>query len=815
MRSFPQNAETAPDSRFRWSRRWFLAASGTAAATSLLLTPRAGAATGFEHLRKRWRDLILGTGFDAAAEPFATQLTALGTTAAQLRTTMNPSTGSLWLDAVFADPEPDLDTESYRFSSAIQTSYGRLLTMATAYAQPGTGLTGDTGLRNDILTGLEHMYRQVYNERQARYGNWYNWQIGGPQALLDVCVLLYDHIPADRRTSYLAAVDHFVPDSAVANYTGTSTGANRVDLCRVLALRGVVGDDAAKLSLARDALSPVFPYVSRGDGLYRDGSFVQHRNVAYSGSYGSVFLGGLGLLFALLADSPWQVTDPNRQIVLDSVERAWAPWLFNGLIADAVCGRAISRGAPGADGEDDHSRGHAVIASIALMAQGASAAERSRWQQLVKGWIDRDHYRPILTDPLLRVPALARLKTIWDDDSITPAAEPVGHRLFAAMDRAVHRRPGWAATLSMASRRIAHYEYGNQENARGWHTGSGMLQWWRAEVDNGQYSDDFWPTVDPYRLPGTTVSTKRLADGEGGNWGQPAPAADWVGGVTDDTFAVVGQHLRGISSTLSARKSWFFTDEAVICLGAGITAQDGTTVETVIDNRNLGATGTAPLTVNGSRKPTAFPYSASLTGVRWAHLTDHGGYLFPDTTTVHSTRETRTGRWRDINANGSEAEITRRYQTLHLNHGTNPVDAGYQYVLLPGATMARTATLSATASRWLRILSNTADAQAVSLPHLGLTAVNFWAAGSVAPFHAGAPCSVLLHIRPDHTATLCVSDPTRTLRSLHLTYSRPVAAVLSQPATVTATRTGAGLEVEFGDLTGTIGTTQRLELLLA
>lgn len=812
MRPFPRDFQTVSDSPLRWSRRRFLAASGTAAAVSLLANPRARAATDFDSLRARWRDLVLGTGFDAAEEPFAGQLAALGTTAAHWRAAMRPAGGSLWPDAVFADPEPDLDAESYRFSSAIQTSYTRLLTMATAHAQPGTGLTGDAGLLADVLAGLEHLYQQVYHERQARYGNWYNWQIGGPQALLDVCVLLYDHIPADRLARYLAAVDHFVPDSAVAHYTGTSTGANRVDLCRVLALRGVVGGDAAKLSLARDALSPVFPYVTRGDGLYRDGSFIQHRNVAYSGSYGSVFLGGLGLLFALVAGTPWEITDPNRRIVLDSVERAWAPWLVDGLIADAVCGRAISRGAPGAAGEDDHSRGHAVIASIALMAQGASAAERARWQRLVKGWIDRDRYRPVLTDPLLRVPALARLKSIWDDPAVTPAAPPAGHRLFAAMDRAVHRGHDWTATLSLASRRIAHYEYGNQENARGWHTGSGMLQWWSG--DPGQYSDDFWPTVNPYRLPGTTVSTKRLADGEGGNWGQPAPDADWVGGVTDDEFAGVGQHLRGMASALGARKSWFFAEEAVICLGAGIASRDGAAVETVVDNRNLGATGTAPLTVNGSRKPTAFPWSATLTGVRWAHLGGHGGYLFPGGATVQAARETRTGRWRDINANGSPEEVSRRYQTLWLDHGADPTEGGYQYVLLPGATVARTAFLSATAGRWLRVLANTPGAQGVALPRHGCTAVNFWSAGEAGPLRASAPCAVLVRVRPDRTAVLCVADPTRSLRSLHLVYDHPVTEVLSRPDTVTSIRTGTSLEVDFGDLSGTIGATQRIELRL-
>ncbi|MGI5347712.1 polysaccharide lyase 8 family protein [Streptomyces sp. CA-250714] len=796
------------------------AAAGTALspapAAAQLGEQGAGAEDEFARLRARWRELVLGSGFRPTAEPFKSRLADLGRQAAEWRAEMRPAAGSLWPDAVWADPEPDTDSESYGFSDKIQVSATRLLTMATAYVQPGTGLTGDTGLRADVLTGMDHLVERVYNERQQRYGNWYNWQIGAPQALLDSCVLLFDQLGADRVARLVAAVDHFVPDSAVARYEGTSTGANRVDLCRVLALRGLVGRSSAKVALARDALSPVFPYVTGGDGLYRDGSFVQHRNVAYTGSYGAVFLGGLGLLFTLLADSTWQITDPGRQIVLDSVEHAWAPFLHNGLVMDCVSGRAISRGLPknakpGAAPQDDHVRGHSIIASIALMAQGASAAERSRWRGMVKGWLHRDRYRPALTDSALDVPRLARLREIEDDDAVRPLPEPHGHRLFAAMDRAVHRRAGWTAALGMASRRIAHYEYGNGENARGWHTGSGMLSWW-ADGHDGQYSDAFWPTVDPYRLPGTTVSMKRLTDGHGGNWGQPVPDADWVGGATDGSYAAVGQDLRGPFSTLKTRKSWFFADEEIVCLGAGISCADGTAVETVVDNRNLGADGDPLLVVDGH--PQDDRSAARTRTARWAHLAGHGGYYFPAGAQLHTRRETRTGRWSDINAGGSDKEFSRRYQTLSMHHGTDPEGEEYAYVLLPAASRARTAAYAASARGRLTILANDADRQGIRLPRIGVTAVNFWTAGEAGTLTADGPCSVLVREKRDGTAVLCVADPSRSREELRIRWEHPVASVLSKPSTVTAVETGSSLGLRFAGLQRTGGTTQTVKVRL-
>ncbi|WP_098010220.1 polysaccharide lyase 8 family protein [Streptomyces sp. sk226] len=801
-----------------WSRRTFLATSAVlTAAVGAALTPSASAAPlspspaadPYAALRGTWSRLILGEGFSPTAEPFRSRLTDLGAKARGLLETMAPADGSLWPDAVFADPDPDTDAESFAFSGRMADSFARLNTMAQAYRQQGTGLTGSTALRDAVLTGLEHLNTQVYNDRQTRYGNWYSWQIGAPQALLDVCVLLYDAIAPERLARYCAAVDHFVPDSAVASYTGTSTGANRVDLCRVLALRGAVGASAAKIALARDALSPVFPLVSKGDGLYADGSFIQHTTVPYTGSYGSVMLGGLGMLFALLKGSDWEVTDPKRQVVFDAVENAWAPFLFNGLVMDAVAGRAISRGEA-----DDHRRGHPILASIVLLGQGASATENTRWRSLVKGWAQRDYYSPPLNNSSLGLTALSRIKNVLDDTALTPLPEPDGHRLFPDMARATHRRPGWAASLSMADRRITYYETGNGENLRGWHTGSGMLYWWGDTFANGQYSDAFWPTVDPYRLPGTTASRKALANGAGGDWGASLPDVNWVGGATDGKRAAVGQYLRGLSSTLMAKKSWFFLDDTVVCLGAGIQCRDGATVETTVDNRNLGPTGNAPFTVDGSAKPLTLPWSATLTGASWAHLGGHGGYVFPGGATVKALRENRTGRWRDINTGGSADQLSRKYLTLWFDHGKDPSDASYAYQLLPGATEQRTAARAAD-SGWLRVLANSDDQQGVAVPSLGLTAVNFWFGGTAGPLVADAPCSVMVTEHGDGTATVCVSDPMRKRTSLTLTWNRTVASVVSKPATVTSATTGTSLRLVFGDLSATRGATQTVRVRLA
>ncbi|MET9954118.1 polysaccharide lyase 8 family protein [Streptomyces sp. NPDC006339] len=776
-----------------WSRRTFLT-TASAAAAALALDPlaldplaHAAEADAFETLRRRWLAIQLGSGYDAGAEPYASRLAETGDLARTFRATMAPTATSLWPGHSFDPP------------SGITQSYSRLWTMTQAYVEEGTGLTGDPGLLTDVLRGLDHLAERIYHPGTTRYGNWWEWQIGSPRLLMDIVAALHPLLGPERIAAACAAVDHFVPDSLLGSYTGTSTGANRVDLCRSVALRGVLGANPAKIALARDALSPVFPYVTKGDGLYADGSFVQHTWVAYSGTYGQVMLDGLGRLFSLLAGSAWEVTDPHRQIILDSVEKAYAPLIYDGLMMDSVNGRAISRGYLKNDERrimrSDHFHGQGLIAAIALLAGGASPAERDRWHARVKGWIERDTVSPILTARQFGVADLARLHAVAG--SAVPAApEPAGHRLFASMDRAVHRRPGWAANLSMASERISYYECGNGENPRGWHTGAGMLYWW-TRGQGGQYTDWFWPTVDPYRLPGTTVSTKRLADRAGGEWGAPKPAVKWVGGATDGEFAAVGQHLKGLGSTLEARKSWFCAADAVICLGAGITARDGVAVETIVDNRCLGENGSASFT----------------RGDGWAHLAGHGGWVFPGpggTERLRTLREDRTGAWSDINTTSSTERRTRRYQTLWFDHGTDPTDASYAYLLMPGASPGTLAARAADPG-WLRILANGADRQAVAVPSLGLTAANFWQAGTVDRLTVTAPASVLLR-RGRSTATLRVSEPPRSGQPLELRWDRPVRAVLSHDASVEVLGTGASLRLRITP--GTAGATHGCTLLV-
>ncbi|MDA0632185.1 polysaccharide lyase 8 family protein [Nonomuraea sp. MCN248] len=679
-----------------WSRRAVLRLGVVAAAV-----PEAGAGPvarrpydpgAFAAVRRRWREVTVDPAHPVRA-------------ARRHLAAMAPTDGHLW---------PDLPYPS------LSETPGRLLAMARAYV-----VSGDAGLRAGVASGVDHFRRHVYAAGAEPVGNWWHWEIGAPARLLDAAVLV--GLSGRPATALGEAVDHFVPPGRLRDYSGTSTAANRVDLCLVTLLRAVLGGDAARADLAVRSLTPVFRYVTEGDGFYRDGSFLQHGTVPYQGGYGLVLLEGLATLFAVLRGTPWQVTDPNRQVVYDSVERSFAPFVHAGHVMDLVSGRGIGRSAAGGE-----VRARRLARAVRRLAVTATPEERRRWRPLMEG----------------------------------RGAQPPGHRLFPMSARAVHRAPGWCAALSMSSDRIAHYEHGNGENLRGWHTGSGMLYWW-GEGHAAHYADGFWATVDPYRLPGTTVSTRRLPDGAGEAWGGACPPFRWVGGATDGRYATVGHHLRGLESTVEAFKSWFFLDDAVVCLGAGISGGDGAPVETIVDNRRSAAL----LTVHDEDG--------------WAHLAGHGGYVVRDGGGLHRLREHRAG--------GGAA---RPYVTLWLDHGLDPDAARYAYLLLPNATLEATRARAADPG-WARTLANTASQQGVHVPSAGVTAVNFWQPGSAGPLSASGPCAVLVTERGDGSATVTVSDPRRDLTGLTVTWDRPVPEVTGRPPALLSAGTGRRLTLTF------------------
>lgn len=626
-------------------------------------------------------------------------------------------------------------------SANITTTYQQLQAMALAWATPGSSLQGNSNLAATVAAGLDWMNANVYTATATEYNNWYDWEIGGPQALNNTAVLLYPALTSAEITNYNNAVDHFSPGGSGATY-GWMTGANTSDKVLVVVVRGILGKNSAKIASGQTNLSPVFLYVTSSDGFYTDGSFVFHSVIAYNGHYGLVLLGDIPNIVNLLNGSAWQITDPNLSNVYSWVSNSFEPLVYHGDMMDMVRGRAVSWSY-----ETEADDGAGVISAVRGIVQFAPAATGA---------------------------AL----TSWAN---SPSLPP-GQFHFPSMDRVVALRNGFGFGLSMSSSRIANYESINGGNLHGWFTGDGMTYLYLGNADN-EFNSDFWPTVDPYHLPGTTIEIVTHANSAGE---ATTTSQNWVGGAqVANTYGVAGMSLAAWDTTLVAKKSWFMLDNEIVCLGAGITCGGPGEIDSVVEDRRLGTAPTNNFWINGSKVAPVMGWSSNITSAAWCALDGVGGYFFPGgATNLYAAFAANTGSWSQINSIDSTTSYTDDYLQLWFNSGIKPTNATYAYVLLPNMTAAGVSNYAASPD--IIILSNTPTVQAVHKPALGVVAANFWVPGNnSADLISVNDYASVITWETNTGISVGVSDPTQVnTGSITLTLNRTAAGLVSADAGV-------------------------------
>ncbi|QYR20590.1 discoidin domain-containing protein [Paenibacillus sp. sptzw28] len=742
----------------------------------------AHAADEYDVLRGRWKTLLGGGKDYSVNDPdIVARIASITTEAQTYWNSMNKAAGRTYLWS---------DLASTSDSSHITGSYNRLRSMVLAYSTFGSQLHDDAALQADIAGALDWMYTNRYNTSKTVSGNWWDWEIGAPLALNDIMVMFYEQLSPTQITNYTSAIDKF-------QSTITQTGANRVWESMIIAVRGIVGKNSAKIAAGRDGLSPVFDVVTAGDGFYPDGSFIQHTVYPYTGGYGKELLSDISRMMYVLDQSTWAITDPDKQNVFGWIYNSFEPLVYRGAMMDMVRGRDMSRM------NSDHYVGQSVIRSVTLLSQVASPSDAARYKSMVKYWIQTNTYENFYATAPINMIVLA--KNIINDASIPSRGELVKQVQYSSMDRAVQLQPGYGFGISMSSKRIANYESINNENYKAWYTADGMTYLYNSDLS--QFSDGFWPTINPYRMPGTTVDTQTRADGSGKQYISPS---SWAGGTSIlGTYGISGMDLDAWGSSLTAKKSWFMFDDEIIALGAGITSSDSRKIETVIENRKLNGPGNNALTVNGTAKPASTGWSETMTDVNWAHLagTVPGsdiGYYFPEGASVKGLREARTGSWKGINIGGSTTPITRNYLNLWFDHGVNPSGATYAYVLLPNRSAAETSDYASAPE--FTILENSADAQAVRENTIGVTGVNFWkdmvkTAGDIT---SDKKASVMTAVTAG-VLEVSVSDPTQlNTGTINIEINKSAAGLAAADSRITVTQLSPTIKMTV-NVSGTRG----------
>ena len=713
----------------------------------------------FQQLRQRWTDYFLGDPTQVFDQGLNDVVYDINQQAKKLLTTQDLTISGLWPDLILDDKS---GAGQRKLGADLYSSYKRLFTLARAYKLPGGALYNNSELRDDLIASLTLLNERFYHDGAPEYGNWWHWELGISRTSNNILVILYDELPAALIAKYVEASRHFVPrpthlsEGTGAPYSSTafmfkSTGGNRTDNAQVVLIRALLDNNTAEIKAAVNALSTVLPLVETGDGFYADGSFIQHKDLPYSGTYGQVMLEGLGMLLGLVANTPYQATDPALAQIYPILIKSFAPLLVDGQMLDFVNGRAVSR----VSGQN-HKIGHNILSAMLLYVPGAPAEYKQALSSIIKTNIVNDTYANYFTQPKV-LSSYQLAVQIVADPSIPVLPRTATHTQYPEMDRIVHKRPAWTFGIAMHSDRVGNYECINGENLKGWHSADGMTYLYTNQLDH--YSN-FWPLVDAYKLPGTTSLTSKRdscsgqlsaqRDGRNNN-------IDWVGGSQLGAFGVAGMNFSNWNNNLSAKKSWFMFDDQVVALGADIRNDDDADAVTTIANRKL--TATAQVSVNGAPLVDGQSFNGELTQLQisYPQLKSNINYMMLTPQTAQIDRQCVTGNWADIG--NDEKTVSGCFVSASLPHGKSQVSS-YAYSILPNASAEKVNQYTEAPN--VHILANNGQVQAIENNRLNLIAANFWEDAEIAEIGLSAddPLSIMI----DKSAAqwrIAISDPTR------------------------------------------------------
>ena len=780
----------------------------------------------YAKIRQTWKESLIGTDI-ASAEGGAEILQAIDQEAKDIW----DAYGYKGLDSCPDVPWPgdlgaagNIDVVYQDDAVEFRPAFKKVLAMAKAYSTEGSQYYGNQEMFSDMIHAMDYLCTVCYTPK-SQTDNWWTWEIGMPKDLIPILILLYDELTPEQIMTYTEALYFFQPDPYHEGALGTGSthaqgyriaqGANIIDCSTTAVGLGALRKDNELVYLGMLASSQTFviqqvadsealPLNGYTSGFYADGSYLDHSHVPYIGAYGIEFMKGGVKIPSLIGGTPWQYPDEVRQNLEYYIVEGFGNSIYRGMMLDNLKGRSVSRPA-----SSNRAAGREAMAITLQMVDSLSEEARETVLSAMKYWLESD---PGFIDSLVGVenmPIKRKAQEILQDDSIESYV-PSMHRSFPLMDRAVHRRDSYLFALSMYSERIQNTEIMNDENKFGWHQGNGMTY---IYDDDDQYTDNYWNTVNPLRLPGTTVVPMNIGNGvpdssgflQGGDFRSDQ---SWVGGSAIGNYGISGMAFSGViggkgksadssevayAPNLRGKKSWFMFDDEIVCLGAGITNTGmDLPVETTVENRKINEDGSNGLIIDGTAMELSTKAAdlrdyvsgtADVTGtvaenVTWAHLegneTAGTGYYFPYENTELNVRKARTtGNWSDVGT--TEGESTQNYMEMWLDHGVNPQDASYGYVLLPGMTADETADYAQAPK--VVILTNTAKAQAVHHEELGITGINFWEdeetrAGDVT---CDRKASVMLREEEDGLLAVAVSDPTmKNKGTIQVTLHRPV-----------------------------------------
>lgn len=671
--------------------------------------------------------------------------------------------------------------------------YKYLLAMAKAFGTCGSAYYRDEKLLNDILYGLEWMYKNKYGRDKitddgwgmiSKLG-WYEWAIAAPSAMISVMMIVEEYLTEKQKEDYTAFFDSLRDKPYGVGY-------NCLDYGRLMIGSAALKGDAEKIINLQFMLEAPFAYVdnnrefsietfldserakyteTKGQGFYTDGSYVYHTLHGLNGMYGVSHLEKTAEYLSLFQKTPLEITTPMVNNVPQWILNSFMPVMYHTAMFRTLQGRT--------NFPDCRAIGkRVVLAALTLIdffdAEDAAAVKRFIGDNVLNAE-GVDFYDG------MKLSCVKKFNAVISELSKVGCADTES-RVFYHMDKAVHKRCDWAFCVSMSSSRIFDYDSICNEGMKNWYMGDGMTEYHiKGAAANG--SLDYWNYINYYKLPGITADTQPRKEVSIAQGNEYLSSKNFVGGaVLDNKYCVSAMELESYHNAcdfgndysggiggkapahkcdLTAKKAWFMFDNEVVCLGADIRARDNNNAEviTVVDNYMTDGGFFA----DGVRYNEGYCANAS-----YALLEGACGYYFPDGGEIRQkfVLNPYSGWTGGEAAKKMKTRENARFCELWLSHGINPDNEKYSYVLLPGADMEKTAEYAKNPD--ISVIANTGAVQAVHCRKSNVTGFVFWNSGELDGISVSKPMIAVKQHCGD-TVRLSFADPTQKLKNAVIT----------------------------------------------
>ena len=589
----------------------------------------------------------------------------------------------------------------------------RLSDFVYAYTNEKNKYYQNEDLYQKIVKGLEYWY-----DVDSESDNWWHNQISEPQKLGVLLIQMRigkKQIPQELETKILKRIQETGGDPA------KWTGANRTDIALHWIYRSCLTQNEADLKTAIDNVFNPVVYTTE-EGFQHDNSYFQHGEQLYIGGYGDEILKGVTQVASYALGTQYQLDKEKVELLSKFMRETYYRTVRGQNMSFDVVGRSVSR--PG------------------LLNKRTTATYAKRMIDIDP--THADEYKAIIARLNRKQPA---------DYQVTAS-----HTHYFRGDYSLHVRPQYNFDVRLASTRTKKCEYGNKENLKTYFMSDGCTN----ITQTGDEYFNIFPVWNWCHIPGTTAPQLEKVPMDPKAWGVLGTST-YAGGVSDSIYGATAYAYMDTNPEVNtgAKKSWYFFDNEVVCLGAGIQSTSTYPVHTTVNQCFLKG---GILVDKGDKEETLANGSHTLQAPQWV-LHDKIGYFFPQKEEVFLTAQTQSGRWYDINTSKSKKEEKMDVFTLGINHGVGPKDGSYAYIVVPGKTSAQEMKAYQKKNA-IEILSNNPKIQAVRNTKLNVWMVTFFEAGTFKHKELSVtvdkPCVLMVKDINAKSANLHIADPGQT-----------------------------------------------------